>query len=101
MEFVEGTLLSDIIWDVLGDGDIISIMRQQIELESKMMSIVFPAGGSLYYMSDLEKVPGCRGIPPEDECFCVGPDTRSPLWYGMRSLLDIDRGPCRLLSAFP
>ena len=101
MEFVEGTLLSDIIWDVLGDGDIISIMRQQIELESKMMSIVFPAGGSLYYASDLEKVPGCRGIPPEDECFCVGPDTRSPLWYGMRSLLDIDRGPCRLLSAFP
>jgi aminoglycoside phosphotransferase (APT) family kinase protein len=46
MEFVEGTSLSR-GWFSLGEDDIISITRQLAELESKMMSIAFPAGGSL------------------------------------------------------
>jgi hypothetical protein len=54
-----------------------------------MMSIAFPAGGSLYYAKDLEKVARRLGIPLGDERFCVGPDTRLPLWYGRRSQLDI------------
>ncbi|KAL4068939.1 kinase-like domain-containing protein [Scleroderma yunnanense] len=78
MEFVEG--LSD-IWFGSGKGDIISISRQLAELESKMMSIAFPAGGSLYYTKDLEKVAGRPGIPLEDERLL-------PLWYGRRSQLD-------------
>jgi len=98
MEFVEGTNLSH-RWFGLGEDDIISITCQLAELESKMMSIAFPAGGSLYYTKDLEKAAGRPGIPLEDERFCVGPDTRPPLWYGRRSQLDVDRGPCRLLSA--
>ena len=99
MEYVRGTKLSD-IWFDLGDGEIISVLRQLVELESKMMSIPFPAGGSLYYAEDLEKAAGGPGIPLEDKCFCIGPDTRLPLWYGRRSQLDVDRGPCRQLSAF-
>ena len=39
------------------------------------------------------------GILLEDARFCVGPDTGLPLWYGRRSQLDVDRGPCRPLSA--
>jgi len=50
-----------------------------------MMSIAFPAGGSLYYAQDLEKVSGGAGIPLEDECYCIGPDTGLPLWDGRRS----------------
>ena len=99
MEFVKGTSLSD-LWFGLGEGDIISISRQLAELESKMMSISFPAGGSLYYAQDLEKVAGSPGIPLEDERFCVGPDVKLPMWFGRRSQLDVDRGPCRSLSAF-
>jgi len=99
MEFVEGTSLSD-IWFDLGEGDIISVSCQLAGLESKMMSIAFPAGGSLYYTKDLEKVARRPSIPLKDKRFCVGPDTRLPLWYGRRSQLDGDRGPCRLLSAF-
>lgn len=99
MEFVKGTSLSD-IWFDLGEEDIISISRQLAELESKMMSVAFPAGGSLYYTRDLEKVAGGPGVPLEDERFCVGPDTRLPLWHGKRSQLDVDRGPCRPLFAF-
>ena len=99
MEFVRGTKLSD-IWLDLGEQEIISVLRQLVQLESKMMSISFPAGGSLYYAQDLEKAAGGPGIPLEDERFCVGPDVRLPLWYGRRSQLEVDRGPCRPLSAF-
>lgn len=102
MEFVQGTNLSD-VWFDLGEGEIISIARQLAELESKMMSIAFPAGGSLYYTEDLENVPGSASWPTitlEDKRFCVGPDTSLRLWYGRRSQLDLDRGPCRPLPAF-
>ena len=99
MEFVEGTSLSD-IWFGLGEEDIISVSSQLADFESKMMSIAFPAGGSLYYTKDLENVAGRPYILLEDKRFCVGPDTRLPLWYGRRSQLDIDRGPCRPLFAF-
>ena len=98
MEFVRGTKLSD-VWPELGESDIVSILRQLVQLESQMMSISFPAGGSLYYAHDLEKVAGRAAIPLKDERFCVGPDTRMSMWYGRRSQLDVDRGPCMLLSA--
>ncbi|PIL22751.1 hypothetical protein GSI_15444 [Ganoderma sinense ZZ0214-1] len=83
MEFVQGTNLSD-IWFDLGEADIISITRQLAELESQMMQVAFPAGGSLYYTKDLEnsKVAGRPGITlPEDPRFSVGADTRLPLWF--------------------
>ena len=98
MEFVKGIKLSD-IWLDLGEQEIISVLRQLTQLESKIMSISFPVGGSLYYAHDLEKVDGGPGIPLKDERFCVGPDVRLPLWYGRRSQLDVDRGPCRQISS--
>lgn len=93
MQFMRGTKLSD-VWMELEDSDIVSVLRQIAQLESRMMSIPFPAGGSLYYASDLEKVTGKTGIPLSDEPFCVGPDARLHMWYGRRSQLDVDRGPC-------
>ena len=99
MEFVDGTKLSD-IWFDLGEREIESVMRQLVQLEAKMMSVSFPAGGSLYYTQDLERMAGKPGILLKDERFCIGPDVRLPLWYGRRSLLDVDRGPCTSLSAF-
>ncbi|KAI0327983.1 protein kinase subdomain-containing protein PKL/CAK/Fmp29 [Cubamyces sp. BRFM 1775] len=95
MEYVAGTKLTD-IWMELEEAGIASIVRQMVELETQIMSIPFPAGGSLYYADDLQKAPrGTMGIPiPLDgERFCVGPDTRLPMWYGRRSQLDVDRGP--------
>ena len=99
MEFIRGTKLSD-VWLELEEPDIVSVLRQLVQLESRMMSIPFPAGGSLYYTNDLEKVAGRTGIPLNDERFCVGPDARLHMWYGRRSQLDVDRGPCTPLSAF-
>ncbi|KAJ7261746.1 kinase-like domain-containing protein [Mycena haematopus] len=69
MEFIQGTKLSDVWFDL--------ISRQLAQLESKMMSIPFPAGGSLDYTQDLEKVAGGPGIPLGDHRFCVGPDYKT------------------------
>lgn len=77
MEFIQGTDLSD-IWFDLGEKEIISISQQLAELEKKMMSIAFPAGGSLYYIEDLVSGPTGPGITLKDKRFSVGPDTRSP-----------------------
>jgi hypothetical protein len=99
MEFVDGTKLSD-IWFDLREREIESVVRQLVQLEAKMMLVSFPAGGSLYYAQDLERVAGKPGIPLKDERFCIGPDVRLQLWYGRRSLLDVYRGPCTSLSAF-
>jgi len=94
MEFMRGTKLSD-VWLDLEEPDIVSVLRQFAQLESRMMSIPFPAGGSLYYTSDLEKkVAVGKSIPLNDKRFCVGPDARLHMWYGRRSQLDVDRGPC-------
>ena len=99
MEFTRGTKLSD-VWLELEEPDIVSVLRQLVQLESRLMSIPFPGGGSLYYTNDLGKVEGATGIPLSDERFCVGPDTRVNMWYGRRSQLDVDRGPCTRPSAF-
>ena len=96
MEYMRGTKLSD-IWLELEEPDISSVLRQVVQLESRAMSIPFPAGGSLYYPDDLEKIAGKRGIPLSDQRFCVGPDVRLCMWYGRRSQLDVDRGPCTSL----
>ena len=99
MNFMKGTKLSD-VWLRLEESDIVLVLHQLAQLESRMMSIPFPAGGSLYYTNDLVKVAGSTGIPFNDERFCVGPDARLYMWYGKRSQLDVDRGPCLPLFAF-
>ena len=93
MELVQGSKLSE-VWPSLDDQKVISVIRQLTQLESRMMSLSFPAGGSLYFTKDLEKVAPGLGIPLDDKRFCVGPDVRLPLWYGRRAKLAVDRGPC-------
>jgi hypothetical protein len=99
MEFVKGTKLADVFQE-LEEPDIVSVLRQFAQLESGLMSIPFPAGGSLYYTSDLEKVGGRKGIPLDDGRFCIGPEVRLDMWRGRRAQLDVDRGPCTALPSF-
>lgn len=112
MEYVEGTNLSQ-IWFDLKEDEIISLMDQLVKVESNMMSISFPAGGSIYYARDLKELSGNEGIPLQEEnkgipldeqieCislekkqFCMGPDVSVPLWYGRREQLDVFEGHVR------
>lgn len=101
MELVRGTKLTD-VWMQLKEADLASVLRQLVELETLMMSIAFPAGGSLYYTADLEKVAGektCIPMPLNSEHFCIGPDVRLNMWYGRRSQLEVGRGPYETAEA--
>ena len=98
MEFVHDSKLSE-VWPSLGDEEVISVIRQLTQIEARIMSQSFPAGGSLYFTEDLEKVAPGLGVPLEDKRLCVGPDTKLALWYGRRAGLDVNRGPCMPLSA--
>ena len=75
-----------------------SLMDELTKLESIMMTIPFPAGGSIYYADDLKRLSGNSGVPLEGP-FCIGPDVSIPLWYGRREQLDIFRGPCASYSS--
>jgi len=115
IEYVEGTDLSE-VWFNLEKKEIDSLMDQLAKLESIMMSISFPAGGSIYYATDLKQLFGSEGIPlegenqdtplhkqakpipPQKERFCLGPDVSIPLWYGKREKMDSFRGPCTSCS---
>ncbi|KAJ7097742.1 kinase-like domain-containing protein [Mycena belliarum] len=101
MEYVKGTDLSQ-IWFNLQEDEIVSLMDQLANFESTMMSISFPAGGSIYYARDLMELSGDEGIPLDEQAdssalekgrFCIGPDLSIPLWYGRREQLDVFRGP--------
>ena len=64
------------VWLELEEPDIVSVLPQLAQLESRMMSIPFPAGGSIYYTNDLEKGVGRTGIPLNDGRFWVGVNVR-------------------------
>ena len=95
MEYVRGKKLSDAL-DELEESDIVSISQQIVHIESRIMSMPFPAGGSLYYTDTLEK-DGTAHIPLENKRFSIGPDTSLVMWHGRRAQLDVDRGPCKPL----
>ena len=81
MEHVEGTDLSQ-LWLDLKEHEIVSLMDQLAKIESTLMSISFPAGGSIYYTRDLKELMGSKGIPLDDQAksnafeekkFCIHP----------------------------
>ena len=101
--FQESSYSQDLgeFWFVLRKEEIAPLMGdQRKELGSMLMSIPFPAGGSIYYAEDMKynvhSLPaggnifyaedlknelGHSGIPL-DGPFCIGPDVSIPLWYG-------------------
>ncbi|EGO24917.1 hypothetical protein SERLADRAFT_449647 [Serpula lacrymans var. lacrymans S7.9] len=93
MELIRGTKLSD-VWMELEEPDIVSVLRQPVQLESRMMLIPFPAGGSLYYTNDLEKVEGVHTIDENAKAVLVAAALKELAYlekFG-RPLLPFQRG---------
>jgi hypothetical protein len=97
MELVRGTNLGD-VWFDLPEKARITVVTRLVELESRLFALPFSANGSLYYTKDLDVETRKVEVPTTDalgkDGFCIGLDTRLRLWYGKRSKLSLDRGPC-------
>ncbi|PLB49194.1 hypothetical protein P170DRAFT_475503 [Aspergillus steynii IBT 23096] len=92
MEKLSGAPLGD-KWFSMTPKEQYVVMKQIVELEARLMSLEFPACGSIYYSRDL---PRERKIPLPDKNadeFCLGPIVHYGWWHGERKTLNIDRGP--------
>ncbi|KAJ2913697.1 hypothetical protein MD484_g6715, partial [Candolleomyces efflorescens] len=74
MEFVQGSQLGEVMFG-LSNQEVVSVLRQLAELESRMMSLSFPAGGSLYFANDLEKIAPGRALQPSNILVSRSPDS--------------------------
>ena len=97
MEVSAGTNLGD-IWYELGEKARTTVVRRLVELETRILSLGFPASGSIYYSGDLDASLDRVEIDVDTFSskgpFCIGPDTTLALWFGNRLSLDVFRGPC-------
>ncbi|KAJ5348736.1 phosphotransferase family protein [Penicillium brevicompactum] len=101
MELVQGNNLGD-IWFELSEKERINLVYQIVRMESRLLSLRFPASGSLYYSKDLQDKSSWIDIPSTQSTskrhFCIGPDTTLGLWYGKRCDLPASRGPSALTA---
>ncbi|PWY90362.1 kinase-like protein [Aspergillus sclerotioniger CBS 115572] len=92
MEKLDGIPLGD-KWFTLTPKEQHKVMNQIIEWEARLMSLQFPASGSLYYTKDLSSESRVQLAEPNGMAFCIGPAAHYSWWHDKRDLLNIDRGP--------
>ncbi|OJJ43355.1 hypothetical protein ASPZODRAFT_103231 [Penicilliopsis zonata CBS 506.65] len=92
MEKLDGIPLGD-KWFSITPKEQHKIMKQMIELETQLMSLQFPASGSLYYAKDLISESRVQLADPNGMAFCIGPIAHYSWWHDKRDVLDVDRGP--------
>jgi hypothetical protein len=94
MEKLSGIPLGD-VWYSMTPKEHHKVMKKIVHWEAQLMSLNFPAHGSIYYRKDLtseKKIP----LPGQKDVeFCIGPSSHYSWWHDGRSTLDIDRGPCK------
>ncbi|OJI79395.1 hypothetical protein ASPTUDRAFT_78786 [Aspergillus tubingensis CBS 134.48] len=94
MEKLDGTPLGD-KWFSMTPKEQYKIMTQILEWETRLMSLEFPASGSLYYTKDLPFGRRTTLDGPNGMAFCIGPISHYSWWHGERGIMDIDRGPSK------
>lgn len=102
MEFSPGKELGT-VWFRMDEHDRLRFVKSLVNLETRLFDICLPASGSLYFHRDLPSAARKVAVHPGDsdqpDSLYVGPSTSLDFWYGRRSELDIERGPCKLITA--
>ncbi|OAL73138.1 hypothetical protein A7D00_2911 [Trichophyton violaceum] len=94
LEKIDGSPLGD-RWFTIGNKTRAEIMKQIVAVETRFMSITFPASGSLYYRKDLTSSEPNVLLPEQTTAddIAVGPIAQYEWWYKERASLNVDRGP--------
>jgi len=98
LEKLPGRPIGD-VWYDLSEKERLKVTLQLVQLEAKLFAIDLPACGSIYYSRDLPPDTQRIIIPWQvaDHELCIGPDAALKWWFEERSLLDINRGPCKYM----
>lgn len=102
MQKVAGVPLSDIWWSLTGK-QLLIIIEQLVQFQSKMFKTPLSSYGSLYFKTNLPLSQGSssgQGTPlggTDYDDWCLGPVTDMAFWHDRREDLAIERGPCKLL----
>ena len=99
MEKIQGESLSS-RWLSLSTKELIEVIKQVVDIESRLFSARFPKHGSLYYKKDLEEK--FREDEPNNQNpvdllsdrFCVGPIAARSFSTEERGQIVLNRGPC-------
>ncbi|KAL8707350.1 MAG: hypothetical protein Q9220_007610 [cf. Caloplaca sp. 1 TL-2023] len=96
MEKVAGQELGE-TWFRLSPEQRLKVIKQVVDIESRLFSIPLPANGSIYYKKDLSTEVVSLEIPgtSSGKDFCIGPSAQQVWWYKERGQLSLDRGPSR------
>ncbi|KAL4781272.1 kinase-like domain-containing protein [Aspergillus varians] len=92
MEKLDGIPLGE-VWYTMTPKQQHGIMKQIVEWETRLMSMKFPASGSIYYQKDLASGQGVPLLENSDRGFCIGPMAHYSWWHDERAILNADRGP--------
>jgi hypothetical protein len=88
------------LWGSMDEHDRYRFLQGLVRLESRLFNLRFPASGSLCFRQDLTTTSEKIAVDPtgsdSPDSVCMGPSVSLPLWYGKRSELEIERGPCEL-----
>ena len=103
MEKAKGTALGK-HWSKLSRRAKSDIIRQVLEVESRLASLEFSAHRCIYYAKDLPKEYQCivsHSIPGDaSNGFCIGPLVKPTLWEDGRPEMELFRGPCEPLFQY-
>ncbi|EER42917.1 phosphotransferase enzyme family protein [Histoplasma capsulatum H143] len=91
MEKLDGSPLGD-VWFTMTPKEQHGIMNQIVEWETRLMSLNFPASGSIYYRNDILSEEGIPLPDCSDHEFCIGPIAHYSWWHEERVVLKTDRG---------
>ncbi|KAL3421539.1 hypothetical protein PVAG01_07985 [Phlyctema vagabunda] len=101
MEKVPGVELHQ-VWSDVSDPDRTSLVKDVVQIESKLAAVGFPKYGSLFYPDDVVDQAHSGSIVkkllpgPENNIstkFVIGPTIERAFWADERSDMNVDRGP--------
>ncbi|KAI9375918.1 kinase-like domain-containing protein [Aspergillus egyptiacus] len=92
MEKLGGLPLGD-VWYTMTPREQHGMMKKIVHWEAQLMSLSFPAYGSIYYRKDLTSEKKISLPWQNDVEFCMGPISHYSWWHGGRNTLNVDRGP--------
>jgi hypothetical protein len=89
------------VWSQLPRNSKLQLITQVVYIENTLTGVTFNMHGCVYFKDDLrflgEEPKGakiCSTTNDIPDIFAIGPLTTGELWNGVRSSLNLDRGPC-------